>query len=912
MNAPAVVICWCTFNRQDQSIPIPGLITAYCSLTTEETITEDDEGRRKKRSWLWPSLSLIFVVLVILIVPPLVSLGHFKGQITNLMASSVGRPVRLSAVSVRLLPRPEFVLDDLTVEEDPGFGSEPVLHANTVTAPIRLLSLWRGRVEISEISVDEASVNLVRMPDGRWNLDPLLQTKSASGQSSGGDGNRRFPYLEATNSRVNFKNGIEKLPFSIINADLSAWESNPGEWRLRLRGQPVRTDVSLETADTGIVELDATARRAPELQKIPVQLDLEWRDGQLGQLSRLITGSDAGWRGDLRGDVHVEGTADAAHITTRLRATGVHRIEFAPAAPMDFDANCSLIYHYSQQAVEKLICDSPLGDGRLHMTGDVPGGGVPPHYSLEVVKVPAGAGLDALRTFRSGVDPGLQAAGTVSGKIDYTARSEANPAKKPATQDPSPGAGNLAKKRAVAERNLPANGPLTGSFTVTGLQLSGGGLTRPLQATKLVLEPTPAVEGQAQAMAGSATIAAGGPVPLAVDLRLGLRGYQVTARGQIGVQRGRELAEAFGLKQAEALKSLAGEPLNVELDAEGPWLPPDESLPGGIQPGGLAAGAVSGLVSTFGPETDPAPKADSLHATVTIRNANWKADFLANHVQIAEATLRLEDGATRWDPIDFTYGPLKGTATVTVPKPCDTPEECPDARPQLDLRFGDVDAAILQSAMLGAREQGTLLSDLIARLHPSLPAVLPQLNATLSADSLALGPVSLDDATAQVRLSPSAVEIVALDAKLLGGTVHASGTVTEGDKPDYSLVAKFEKLNPAAVGQLMGETWRGGTFDAGGKIELSGYTGSDLASSAAGTLHFDWKHGVAGAAAGMPSVLSRFDQWSGDAAIADGKIMLDRSEVTQGSRKRDVTASVTIADPPKISFSAAKQLQAKR
>ncbi len=78
--------------------------------------------------------------------------------------------MRLSSVKVRLLPRPGFVLTDLTVEEDPAYGAEPVLHANTVTASIRLLSLWRGRLEIDTISVDEASLNLVRT--ARWPLEP--------------------------------------------------------------------------------------------------------------------------------------------------------------------------------------------------------------------------------------------------------------------------------------------------------------------------------------------------------------------------------------------------------------------------------------------------------------------------------------------------------------------------------------------------------------------------------------------------------------------------------------------------------------------------------------------------------------------------------------------------------------------
>ncbi len=128
------------------------------------------------------------------------------------MASSLGRPVRLSSVRLRLLPRPGFVLYDLTVDEDPGFGAEPLLQASSVTASIRLLSLWRGRLEINEVSVDEASVNLVRSPEGSWNLESLFRT-AATKAGSANPGEKEappFPYIAATNSRVNFKNGVRE------------------------------------------------------------------------------------------------------------------------------------------------------------------------------------------------------------------------------------------------------------------------------------------------------------------------------------------------------------------------------------------------------------------------------------------------------------------------------------------------------------------------------------------------------------------------------------------------------------------------------------------------------------------------------------------------------------------------------
>ena len=303
------------------------------------------------------------------------------------------------------------------------------------------------------------------------------------------------------------------------------------------------------------------------------------------------------------------------------------------------------------------------------------------------------------------------------------------------------------------------------------------------------------------------------------------------------------------------------------------------------------------------------PATDSLSGTVTLHNANWKADYLANHVEIATATLQLNGADSQWDPIDFTYGPLKGTATLSEPAVCDAPATCPV---RFHVAFGDLDAATAQTAILGARQQGTLLSGLINRLHPASSPVWPSLEGTVTADSLVLGPLTLKNVKADVNLQPAATAITSLDATLLGGSVHASGQFETGDKPYYELTGDLAKIDPAVAGELLGETWRGGTFAANGKIELSGFTSDDLASSAKGTLHFEWRHGGIAGEASAPADLAHFDRWTADAVIADGKIALDKNEVAAGSRKRAVDAFVTLAEPPKVTFAAPKPTQARK
>ncbi len=82
-----------------------------------------------------------------------------------------------------------------------------------------------GRLEVSRIHFDDASLNLVREPNGGWNFASILVQaahipNAPTGQRYAGSA-PRFPYIEADNSRINFKQGNEKKPLSFLNSDLS-------------------------------------------------------------------------------------------------------------------------------------------------------------------------------------------------------------------------------------------------------------------------------------------------------------------------------------------------------------------------------------------------------------------------------------------------------------------------------------------------------------------------------------------------------------------------------------------------------------------------------------------------------------------------------------------------------------------
>jgi AsmA family/AsmA-like C-terminal region len=842
-----------------------------------KAMTENQQARQSRRMKVWLPLSALAVILVLLIAPPFISIRRYQSRITQVIAASVGRPVRLSSVELRVLPRPSFVITDLTVQEDLAYGAEPVLHANTVTASIRLMPLWwRARLEISRISVDEASLNLVRTADGRWNIDAFFRSAATRAQSVAAGGRPMpFPYLEATDSRVNIKRGVEKLPYSLVNADLSFWEDSPGEWQVRLKGQPARTDVSLDLPDTGILRMEGRMRRAPELRRMPIHLDVDWRQAQLGQLSRLLMGDDQGWRGNLTGEIHVDGTADAAQITTRLRASGVHRAEFAPAAPIDFDATCSLLYHHSDRALEKLLCDSPIGEGRARLTRELPAKASEPRLVFELDRVPAQLALDTLRTVRSGIDPSLQAAGSMSGRISYA----------PETESPDQTAAPLGKPSRNSRIHGPPPGPLSGTINIAALRLTSDSLSRAIILQKLTVEPAP---GRPAALTATVPLPAGANSPLTLTVRLAMNGYEVGVRGNASFPRLRELAKVAGIRDSLALQQLEG-PVALDLSTGGPWL----------------RAPAAPRHDEDGPNVSSAPvlvgASDHISGTLTLHASSWRPAFLPNPIEITNAVLHIEEPRLLWDPAVFSYGPVHGSATLSVPANCLASETCSTS---FAVHFGSVDLAALQAAILGTQKPGTLVGSLMARLRPDSNPNWPSVEGIVRADTVMLGPVTLTDAQVDLRIQPEETNLTSLSAGLLGGRISAAGSLVPRDKPEYRLKGHFDQLSAAEIGQLLGMNWSGNPIDGNGEVALAGFTNSELAASAKGAIHFDWKHGsVAGPGASeIPPILEKFDRWTADAEIADGAISLKQNQVQRGTRRLSAQGTAIFGNPPQVTL----------
>ncbi|MDR3762759.1 MAG: AsmA family protein [Acidobacteriota bacterium] len=380
-----------------------------------------------KQMRLW-ALGIVAAAVAAAVLPPFINIGRYKGRIAASIGQAVGRPVTVDSVELRLLPQPGFYMENVSIGDDPRYSAEPILHADEVTAYLRLSSLWRGRLEIARLDLNYPSLNLVERDDESWNLESLLwratQTTAAPTTAPVTSRALRFPYIAATNGRINFKYGLEKSVFSLTDADFSLFSPAENQWRMRIEAHPVRTDMPV--TDTGTLKGEVNIQRAATLRDAPVKANFTWERLQLGNLTRLIYGEDRGWRGELDTSAQLTGTPGALKIATASRLRDFRRYDIQAGNTANLNATCTGEIDASAKDIHGAECRLPLDAGVLTVRGAVRGVRRPRYdLTLSAESLPANAVLNIVRHAKQALPPDLTAQGTIAATFHGQKTSEA-------------------------------------------------------------------------------------------------------------------------------------------------------------------------------------------------------------------------------------------------------------------------------------------------------------------------------------------------------------------------------------------------------------------------------------------------------------------------------------------------------
>ncbi len=787
--------------------------------------------------------------------------SRLKARIANSISRAVARPVEVGSVHLRFLP-PGFDLRNLVIYEDPAFGEEPMLRAPEVTAVVRLSSLVRGRLDVSRLELTEPSLNLVRRADGRWNLEALLErtarTPLAPTAKSKSEARPGFPYIEASSGRINFKAGAEKKSYALLNADFALWQESENTWGVRLQAEPMRTDMSL--SDGGMLRMNGTWQRAGRLRETPLQFSLEWDRAQLGQLTKLVSGNDKGWRGEVRFEATLSGTPAAMQVSADTSIDDFHRYDISSAGGMRLKAHCEGRYSSIENVTHEIFCGAPVGNGMITLHGDAGLPGVHRiNLALNFESVPMSAVAQLARRAKKNLPGDLIAGGSVRGNFVVKEKEDAA---SPLAE--IQGRGEISGLRVQSASSKVDLSPGSVPFVLSTGDGGGHRLLKMKPVRQMDGEVLPG-ENEVQVVYGPFSVALGRAAAAQARGWVGRSGYGMAIRGEGEVAHVLRLASLIGVP---AMRANVEGVAQLDLLIAGSWT-------------NNVFGTSSGFSS---PEITGKVQLHNVRATV--RGINGP-------IEISSAELQLSPEEARMEKVSARAADAHWTGFVSLPRDCGTPGAC---LVRFNLNTEEVGLSGLHEWLSSPPSQRRWYQ-VLSPAEAAPPSFLQNLRASgkVTAGRLLIRDVVANRLSATLELERGKLRISDWRADVLGGKHHGDWQVDfSSGSPVYTGSGTLTAISLDQIADAMQDPWISGTGSGTYQIKAAGADSAAFWQSAEVGLHFDLRNGVFShiALAGDEPTL-RAERWQGNANLRDGEIEIKGNMISpSGAYEISGTASM--------------------
>ena len=707
--------------------------------------------------------------------------GRLRGVAAQAIAQGVGRHVEIRSIHLRLFPRLGFQLDDLVIHDDPEFGTEPLLRAPDVTAWLRVSALLRGRIEISNLLLSDASLNLTRTDSGRWNIEDLVERTSHTTLAPTADhetiARPSFPYIEATRARVNFKVGAEKTHFALTNAEFALWQDSQDAWGVRLKAAPIRTDANL--TDTGVINISGSWRRSTGARQTPLHVSFEWKQAQIGQVSRLLYGTDKQWRGGVLLSGSLSGTPANLQLIADGSVSDFRHRDVMGGGELRFAAHCAANLDLPGRAMSNLDCIAPAGTGFLELKGSASGPdsyyGPFSSYDFWLVgsKVPADDVFQLTRHADPNFGSDISAAGELGGSIEISRTSAASPLR----LQGDGAAHDLQFASVQANADVPIG---TLPFALISAKTAGASSVR-VRTLHAHLDWIRA--DQAQILLGPANLSMGKTAQVRALATISTTGYTATVKGAGEVQRLLQAARTIGI---QAMPLTADGEADLDLTVAKSWH--------GEPPLVLGTSQLQSVKAQ-------------------IHGLNAPLEITSAHLVLSPDSIRVQNLAAS------AGGGAAWKGSLLIPRPCVT-----DCAFEFDLHAPNVSAAMLNGLLNPALAKTPWYR--ILPFNSAQPNYLLRARArgNLTIDNLLLGKTTCSNFSVDLKLNAGELALSNMRAELLGGAASGDWKMNfSRSVPSISGSGSFEEVALDQVAKLTHDGWVHGmgsvkyTFSASGK-----------------------------------------------------------------------------------------------
>ena len=133
-------------------------------------------------------IAIVFAVLIVILVaiPLLINVNSFRPKLEATATEALGRQVKVGNLGLSILGG-SVTADDISIAEDPAFGSSPFVTAKSLKVGVELIPLITSKeLHVTGITLEQPQITLLKAANGKWNFSSLggNATKTQSSSSS--------------------------------------------------------------------------------------------------------------------------------------------------------------------------------------------------------------------------------------------------------------------------------------------------------------------------------------------------------------------------------------------------------------------------------------------------------------------------------------------------------------------------------------------------------------------------------------------------------------------------------------------------------------------------------------------------------------------------------------------------------
>src|SRR6476661_7040917 len=699
------------------------------------------------------AIAVIVVLLIaaVLIVPHLIDVNQYHGQIQSQLEKRLGRQVTLGNMGLRLFP-PAFDVENTTIAEDPHFATgRPFATADKLAVSVKFWPLLQKQLDVNSLELVHPHIELVRNAQGVWNFATLGQeskptaaqktpaqaptpttttgpqgSQSPAGKQPAGqlslanlfinDGQVAITDLQKHQSRAVYDhidlNVNDFAPDQQFSMKLTAHLPGEGKQALWLEGKggPITEADMLNTPFDGTLRLDQVSTGA----------------AQKFLNSQSLNGIDAVLTGSAK--VKNSGGKLASNGTIKVENARIRKVNVGYPIALDYDVADDL----TNDVIQIHKGDLKLGATPISLAGTVNTKPTPSQIDLKVTA--SNASIAEMARLAS-------AFGVAFGK-DVDVKGQVN-----------------ANIQARGAMDKPA---LNGQLSARNLDISGKEIPQPVKVNDITLALTPEIvrSNEFAATTGSTT----------VNVSFALSQYSAPNSSIIATLRApnARIGELINIDKAAGVSAVDGMSGDGTLTLDAKAQGPTKNL-----------------------------SALNFDGTGKISNATLKMPSLTKPLQIKNSDIRFSQNSASLQNIAITLGQTNAGGTITL-KNFEAPQV------QFALNADKVNVAELQQIFSATPAQPAKRASfwrLVPEANAQTKAEPSLLTKMTGGGTVAIGVIQYDDlllnnAHANVTLDHGLIKMNPVTADVYGGKETGAITIDmRPAQPVYNVNLKTEKVD---------------------------------------------------------------------------------------------------------------------